>query len=138
MLNEQGIMHSAMMAVSRAGTRIWRQNVGMAVAGKAEWMKSGRVIRVEAGDCVVRKARPFHAGLCKGSSDLIGITPVVITPDMVGRTLGVFTALEVKKPGGCATDEQSNFLDQILKLGGFAGVARSDDDAIAIAKGPLG
>lgn len=36
--------------------------------------------------------------IVKGS-DLIGITPVVVTPQMVGTTVGLFTGVEVKKPG---------------------------------------
>jgi hypothetical protein len=32
------------------------------------------------------------------SSDYIGITTITVTPDMVGQRLGVFTALEFKKP----------------------------------------
>lgn len=33
------------------------------------------------------------------SSDYIGITTITVTADMVGQRLGVFTALEFKKPG---------------------------------------
>lgn len=73
--------------------------------------------------------RTVHFGLCRGSSDLIGWTPVEITPDMVGQTVAVFTAVEVKTPKGRATKEQKNFIDRVLKDGGLAGIARSSDDA---------
>ena len=33
------------------------------------------------------------------SSDLIGILPVLVQPSHVGKTLGVFLAVETKKPG---------------------------------------
>ncbi len=67
------------------------------------------------------------------SSDLIGLTTIVITPDMVGRTIGVFTAVEVKredwKPSKtCKREEsQSNFIEWVKKRGGIAGFANSVD-----------
>jgi hypothetical protein len=61
------------------------------------------------------------------SSDWIGITEVVITQEMVGRTLGVFTAFETKKRDWKPTkkfDEreikQNNFLQFIISKGGIA------------------
>lgn len=73
--------------------------------------------------------RTVHFGLCRGSSDLIGWTPTVITPEMVGQTVAVFTAIEVKTPKGRATKEQKNFIDQVKNAGGIAGIARSAEDA---------
>lgn len=63
------------------------------------------------------------------SSDYIGITPVFITPDMVGQVIGVFTAVEMKPSDWkfVQSDEralhQRNFHDIVKKAGGFAGFA---------------
>ena len=67
-------------------------------------------------------------GLCPGSSDLIGWRTVTVTPDMVGRQLAVFVAIEVKTPHGKLSSEQQRFLDAVTQAGGFACVARSPDD----------
>lgn len=73
--------------------------------------------------------RTVHFGLCRGSSDLIGWTPVEITPEMVGQTVAVFTAIEVKTPKGRATKGQKNFIEQVKNAGGIAGIARSAEEA---------
>lgn len=84
-------------------------------------------------------ARGNHkGGLGEGTSDLIGIVPVVITEDMVGKTLGVFGALEVKRVrGGVATKKQRAFIASIRERGGLAGVASSVWSAIEVLKGKL-
>lgn len=64
----------------------------------------------------------------KGSSDLIGITTVTITPDMVGKKIGVFTAMEVKTFTGRATIEQLEFGKRVQARGGIFGVVRNDKD----------
>lgn len=69
----------------------------------------------------------------KGGSDLICVTPVKITADMVGKTVGVFTAIEVKNKTGRVSVHQQRFIDHITALGGFAGVARSPEEALKIA-----
>ena len=67
------------------------------------------------------------------SSDYIGITPVVITPDMVGKTVGVFTAIEFKEPlwKFNPNDEhevyQSNFIQWVKSLGCFGGFVKDLD-----------
>jgi hypothetical protein len=103
---------------------MFRNNVGMA------W--TGRVVRNTNGSITIHDPRPLDAGLCKGSSDLIGWTPVTVTPDMVGQRLAVFTAIEVKGPKGKTSPEQTNFIDRVKIDGGIAGVARSADDATQI------
>jgi hypothetical protein len=110
-MTEQDIMRSIMLAPH--GCRLWRNNTG-AIKGQ-----TGRLVRF---------------GLCKGSSDIIGITPITITADMIGKTIGVFTAIEVKTPKGKPTDEQINFIQRVKDLGGFAGVARSVDEALEITR----
>jgi hypothetical protein len=63
------------------------------------------------------------------SSDYIGITPVTITPDMVGRTVGVFTAIETKDsewrriPSDARATAQAAFMDLVTGVGGIAGFA---------------
>lgn len=82
--------------------------------------ETGRLIRYGVGN--------------PGGPDLIGWTPTVITPDMIGRTVAIFTAVEVKAPKGRPTDAQINFLAQVLKAGGLAGIARSPDEALTIVR----
>lgn len=71
-------------------------------------------------------------GLCVGSSDLIGIKPIVIKPDDVGKTIGVFCAFEVKTEKGNLDDDQKDFINTIKRLGGITDVLRSISDAQAL------
>jgi hypothetical protein len=77
-------------------------------------------------------ARRVEFGLTDGASDLIGCRRVTITPAMVGCTLAVFIAAEVKRPGVKVPDHQQHFLDFVRGFGGIAGVVRSDADALAL------
>lgn len=67
-----------------------------------------------------------------GASDEIGFTKVKITPDMVGDTVAVFTAIEIKKPGSSTAKKrlksQKRFVSNIKEAGGIAGFARSPED----------
>lgn len=97
------------------GGQLWRNNTG------AYEDEHGHFIRY--GLCNESKEQNEK---CK-SSDYIGITPVVIGPEHVGMTLGVFTALETKKPGWrlIPSDKrghaQAKFHDLVRAVGGFAG-----------------
>lgn len=108
MKNEASILHSILLHCGRGISRLFRNNVGIA--------------KYPDGSTVVY-------GLCKGSSDLIGWRQIKIEPWMVGRTVAVFTAIEVKKPGSYPTPEQKNFIAQVQASGGIAGVARSASEA---------
>lgn len=71
------------------------------------------------------------------SSDLIGPTPLLIQPHHVGRTFGIFTAVEVKAPDwkGVSNDHeqaQLNFIQDVINHGGFAGFCRSDDEYLQL------
>lgn len=108
-MRESLIQNRIRIALSELGSRLFRNNVGLAETA------DGRKIRF---------------GLCKGSSDLIGWTPVVITEEMIGQTLAVFTAVEVKTPKGRVSLDQQRFIDAVLDAGGIATVARSAEEAV--------
>jgi hypothetical protein len=102
-------------ALSVAGVRVFRNNVGQAKT------QDGRFIKYGVGG--------------NGGSDLIGWTSVTITADMVNTVVGVFTAIEVKTPTGRVSPEQQHFVDTVNASGGRAGIARSPEEAIRIAIG---
>jgi hypothetical protein len=77
-------------------------------------------------------ASPVKYGLVEGGSDLIGWRTVIITPEMIGKPVALFLALEVKTATGKPTPEQENFIRAVRKAGGLAGVVRSCDDAIGV------
>jgi hypothetical protein len=83
-----------------------------------------------------RTGRLVTFGLARGSADLIGWRTVTITPDMVGRRIAVFTSIEVKTPTGRVRPEQQAWLSVVQGAGGFAGIARSVEDAVRIIETP--
>lgn len=133
MAGEADFMRSLQILASKLGARLFRQNTGQAWVGNARHFSRSEMVRVEPGDVVIRKARPFHAGFT-GMSDLGGWTPVAVTADMVGSTVAIYTQVEVKL-GTKATKEQTAWIDAVRKAGGRAGVARSEADLSAIIHG---
>ena len=129
-MSEHEIQQRILLACGSGSVRLWRNNVGTGWAGQATKVTSGNLRAVSQalrpGDVVIRQGRPLHAGLCVGSSDLIGYRVV----DRVAQ----FVALEVKSPTGRPTAQQVQFLDHINAVGGLAGIARSVDDAAAILR----
>ncbi len=76
----------------------------------------------------------FMHGLGKGTSDLIGFTDTIITDSMVGSTLPVFTAFEVKTKTGRASEEQKNFIKMVKDHNGICGIVKSWEDVEEIKK----
>lgn len=81
------------------------------------------------GVCDQRTGNWIRYGLCEGSSDLIGWQSVTITPEMVGRRVAVFVALECKSETGRVTPEQERFIAAVNLSGGIGAVVRSDTEA---------
>lgn len=132
-MSETILMRKIMKAVSNTGTRLFRNNVAMAWVGKSIRVNKPTAIVLNVGDVVIRNARPLHAGLCVGSGDLIGFTPVVITTEMVGKTIGTFTSIEVKEKGK-PTAEQIAFMKGVLSYGGIAGIVYSEEEAVKLVQ----
>lgn len=129
MAKEKDITNPILKAASKLGARLFRQNTGVGYVG--------RTLRRTESTLTLADPRPLHAGLCVGSSDIIGWTPIEITPDMVGARVAVFTALEVKTGRLTATDEQERFIAAVRSAGGIAGVVRSDTDALSLILAPI-
>ncbi len=89
--------------------RLFRTNSGMGWAGKST--KKGEFT-------IIKNARPFH-GMPEGWPDLTGWTQVEITPEMVGRTVAIFTTVEVKTGKLKLTEKQSGFKNLIERMGGI-------------------
>jgi len=94
----------------------------------------GRVVERSGSTVTLANARVLHAGLVKGGSDLVGWSPLVITPDMVGKTVALITCVEVKTPGVPLTDDQKHFIEVVRRAGGRAGVAYNSGEAMTICE----
>jgi hypothetical protein len=129
-MNETNLTRAIMLKVGSMlqNVRIFRNNVGTG------W--TGKVIH-QGSRVIIENPRPLHAGLCQGSSDLIGWTTVEVTPEMVGAKVALFTAVEVKTPTGRVSAEQANFIQRVRQAGGIAGEARSEADAIQLLNGGI-
>lgn len=122
-MRESAVTSHVRLAAAQLNTPLWRNNCG------GFYDNTGRFIRYGLGS---------EAQLA--SSDFIGIRPVLITPDMVGQVLGVFTAVEMKAEGFKFNKNdkhllnQKFFIDIVKQYGGFAGFASSVEDFYRIIR----
>lgn len=132
-MGEHEIQQRILLACGSGNARLWRNNVGTGWAGPSTRVTAGNVRAVaqglRPGDVVIRGGRPLHAGLCLGSSDLIGYRSLTVQPEHLGQRVAVFAAVEVKSATGRASSQQTAFLDHIRTAGGCAGIARCVEDA---------
>lgn len=120
MADEHPLLVRLRLAATSRGARLFRNNVGLGYVG--------RVVRREPGLLTLANARPIKFGLGKGSSDLIGWRTVTVTPDMVGKKVAVFMAVEAKTPNVVVTADQQAFVNAVNDQGGIGIIARSEDD----------
>lgn len=118
------------------------------VRESASLLKS-RVFRNNSGGCEDETGRMIRFGLGNDGTkasyglkfgDYIGITPLVITADMIGQTVGVFTNLEIKPDGhmqktlsaaskqGTREYYQWKTCEMVKNLGGLAGFVTNKKD----------
>jgi hypothetical protein len=124
MSSEKQIQAEVLAALGiRADVRLFRNSAGHGFTGE--------VVDYTDGIAVLANARRVTFGLVEGASDLIGLKRITITPEMVGRDMAVFVALEVKSERGRPTKQQTAFVDMVNGFGGIAAVVKSVDDATA-------
>lgn len=129
-MNEADIQREVMMELSRMGAVVWRNNTGAYVGWDTvrKCLAMLRQGRIAACIKYLKSLYPIKGGLCVGSSDLIGFTQVEITSNMVGQTVSVFVAVEVKSSTGKLSKDQKNFLNTVNANGGIGFVARRKED----------
>ena len=122
MKEESEVQQEVQIKAMHYGCNLMRNNCGCLLDD------TGRPVRYGLGN-VSKKHQEKIA-----SSDLIGITKVVVTQEMVGMTLGIFTAVEVKKEAWNPNKKldkretaQNNFINWVRSMGGIAGFANSVD-----------
>lgn len=124
--SEAEVSQDIQVLASSVGMRLFRNNSGMFIND------AGNPVRFGLGNISSKVNKQIK------SADLIGITPVTITPDMIGQTVGVFTAIEAKKQGwrfskNGREQAQRKFLDLVESLGGW-GIFLSDADQLLVEK----
>lgn len=103
-------------ARARGDITLWRNNVGAFQWAPGKWLRYG---------------------LSTGSSDFIGLRSVVVSPDMVGKRIAIFCALESKADKGVVSDEQRAFIEAVTRAGGIAGIVKDVDDCEELMKTPV-
>lgn len=104
-MSESPQLRKLLLALSGAGARVFRNNVGMLQDSRGQYIKYG---------------------VCNpGGSDVVGWQSVVVTADMVGSRVAVFTAIEAKVDAA-VEEEQRNFLRAVSDAGGIALVVRNE------------
>ncbi|XAI95150.1 hypothetical protein [Microcystis phage Mwe-JY13] len=122
-MKETNILKECLMALSKAGVMAFRCNTGSAWQGIRR-EKIERELSAKYGKrfVVLEAPRIIEFGLVKGGSDIVAVAPD-----------GKFVGVETKTEEGRLTKEQRTFRDNIRRMGGRAGVARSAEEAVRIA-----
>ncbi len=125
-MNETELLAQILLACSRNTNRLWRTNAGIAWAGKIAEHTPRRLVLIDP--------HPVKLGP-PGFADLNGFASELVTPEMVGSRVAIYSAVEGKVGRRQATDEQAAFIRLVLGAGGRAGIARSVEDAQKILRG---
>lgn len=117
-MSESEIQQLIQIAGPQYGTILLRNNSG------GFKNKDGRFVRFGLGHTSPKSLK---------SSDLIGLTTVTITPDMVGKKVAIFTAIEVKEPNWKFTGterevSQEKFINWVRLHGGISSFCKSVDE----------
>lgn len=113
MSNEAVIQKKIRLHYSELGCLTWRNNVGACMDDKGNFIRYG----------LANESKKMNEHI--KSSDLVGILPILITPEMVGMTIGQFMAIECKHSewqykGTPREQAQLRFIELVKSKGGAA------------------
>jgi len=115
-LSEAAVSAEVRLEAAEKGGVLWRNNVGAAQDAKGNFVRYGLCNDSKALNARVK------------SSDLVGLRPVLVTPNDVGCVIGQFVCREVKRSAwvytGTAREQaQLKFIELVLSMGGDAAFA---------------
>lgn len=118
-VSEGAVQNLIRLEASKKGLRLWRNNLGATMDDRGNFVRYG----------LCNDSKQMNKQL--KSSDLIGLRPVLITPQHVGHIIGQFTAREVKRgswqfSGSEEENAQLNFIKLVTSLGGDARFANTE------------
>lgn len=111
-MSEKSILNKIQLLASELGQRLFRNNNGMALV----------------------HGQPLKYGLGKGTGDLIGWSTIVITPDLLGKRVAVFTNYEAKFGKTRTSPEQQKFHKTVIDAGGISLIETFPDTDISKSK----
>jgi len=119
-LSEEAVQSNIRLEAGRKGIILWRNNVGA--------LKDMRGIPIRFG--LANESKQQNERI--KSSDLIGIRPLMITQAHVGRVIGQFVSVEVKKQswkwrGKEHEQAQLRWLELVLGYGGYGMFANTHE-----------
>lgn len=89
--------------------------------------------RQQSGLFYTKQGTPVRVGV-PGLADCGMIVAVTVTPEMVGKTLGVAVQAEFKTDKGRQADDQKRWQSAVEKRGGVYSLIRSADDMLALVE----
>lgn len=117
--SETAVQTRVRLEATKLGMRLWRNNVGAVRTKNGSYFRYG----------LANDSKKLNQQI--KSSDLIGINPIVIKPEHIGFTMGIFIAREVKHGDWqyAGTEEeqaQLRFLELVASFGGDAAFANKE------------
>ncbi len=118
-LSEAEVLNIVKLEAAKKNIHLWRNNVGAVHTDDGRFLRYGLANESFATNKIIK------------SGDLIGIRPVLITPDLIGVTIGQFVSRETKNSAWkySATEREKAQLAWavlINKLGGDAAFATGE------------
>ena len=117
----------------------YRLDSGQGYVGGQEFTaKKDGTFFVKKNDCIIKNPQRLKYGIT-GAGDRLGWTEAEITPDMIGKKIGIFTSIEDKSSTDRIGLEQIIFLLNVRLGGGIAevykeGVKLSLDEILSMPR----
>lgn len=122
---ESSLQKEILLIASKLGHRLFRVNTGVGWVGQSARVTKNMMVQVYPGDVIIRNARPLHAGLTEGGSDLIGWSNT-------GKFVGIETKVQGNKTAKDRLEKQQSFIDAIRNSGGIAGMVETREEFISL------
>lgn len=116
MMNEKNVSKLIELKYTKEGAILWRNNIGAYKDEKGNFIRYG----------LANSSHKMNQNI--KSADFIGINPIVITKEHIGRTIGQFVSIEAKSEKGYKINEaQKKWRDLIKESGGYAIISNGSE-----------